>query len=143
MNFLARLAIVITAIVFGIRAGAAEAPHLALELNKVESSGDGCRMTFRAMNTYPFKLEDITVEVYIVDQKGVVLQSLQFPFGYVLAGKSRFAKFDIKSTKCDAIGGMFVNEFKSCKGPTDMFLECREALKVSNLSAINFTDGDP
>ena len=143
MTMLARLSIVLCVLFLGVRSGVADTPHLALELNKVEAAGDGCRMTFRATNSYPFKLEDINVEVYLVDQKGVVLQSLQFPFGYVLAGKSRFAKFDIKSTACDGIGGMFVNEFKSCKGPTDMALECREALTVTNLTAINFSDGGP
>jgi hypothetical protein len=122
-------------------AAAEEKPHLALELNKVEPAGTGCRLTFRATNSYDFKLEDITLEVYLVDTKGVVLQSLQFPFGYVLAGKSRFAKFDIKSVACADIGGMFVNEFKSCKGPAEMAMECRESLSVSNLTALKFSDG--
>ena len=121
----------------------AEAPHLALELNKAEAAGTGCRLTFKAINYFPDKLDDINVEVYLVDAKGVVLQSVQFPFGYVLAGKTRFAKFDIRNTSCADIGGMFVNEFKSCKGATDMAVQCRESLTTSNLTAIPFSDGSP
>lgn len=139
-----RLARTLSALCFCTACGAASAaekPHLALELNKVEAAGTGCRMTFRATNSYDFKLEDITLEVYLVDPKGVVLQSLQFPFGYVLAGKSRFAKFDVKSIPCGDIGGMFVNEFKSCKGTSDMAMECRESLQVTNLTSLKFSDG--
>jgi hypothetical protein len=122
---------------------AAESPHLALELNKAEAAGTGCRLTFKVTNHFPDKLDDINVEVYLVDAKGIVLQSVQFPFGYVLAGKSRFAKFDIRNTVCADIGGMFVNEFKSCKGPTDMAVQCRETLTTANLTAIKFSDGSP
>jgi hypothetical protein len=121
----------------------AETPHLALELNKAEVAGTGCRLTFKATNYFPNKLDDINVEVYLVDAKGIVLQSVQFPFGYVLAGKTRFAKFDIRNTACTDIGGMFVNEFKSCKGATDMAVQCRESLITSNLTAIKFSDGSP
>jgi hypothetical protein len=124
-----------------LAAKAQEPPHLALELNKAETIGSGCRVTFKATNYFPEKLEDINIEVYLVDADGIVLQSVQFPFGYVLAGKARFAKFDIKNTACDGIGSMFVNEFKSCKGKTDMAAQCRESLRTRNMTKIKFSDG--
>ena len=139
-NSLACLAL-ICAVFWQDVASAEEPQHLALELNKAESVAAGCRVTFRATNYFADKLEDVNVEVYLVEAKGIVIQSIQFPLGYVLAGKTRFAKFDIKGTTCVSIGGMFVNEFKSCKGATDMALQCRETLRITNLTAIKFSDG--
>ncbi len=123
-------------------AGTTGSGNLTLELNKVEEADGACRLTFRIVNRYQFKLEDINVEVYLVDNQGVALQSIQFPFGLVLPGKSRFAKFDIKGLPCSSIGGLFVNEFKSCKGSADMKLECLDGLKTTNLTGLKFNDGD-
>jgi hypothetical protein len=121
----------------------AEQPHLRLELNKAEQSAANCRLTFRITNRFPVKLDDINVEIYFTDKKGVVMQSVQFPFAGVAAGKSRFARFDVNDTACTDIGGMFVNEFKSCKGPSDMAEQCRDTLVVTNLTALTFSDGEP
>lgn len=124
-------------------AAAAEQPHLRLELNKAEQSAANCRVTFRITNFFPEKLDDINIEIYFTDKKGVVMQSVQFPFATVLAGKTRFAKFDVHETACADIGGMFVNEFKSCKGSADMAEQCRATLEVANLTALPFSDGEP
>jgi hypothetical protein len=122
---------------------AQDAPHLVLELNKAETVGTGCRVTFKATNNFPERLEEFNVEVYLVDSKGIVMQSVQFPFGFIPSSKVRFAKFDVKNTDCSNIGGMFVNEFKTCKGKTDMSVQCRETLKTVNLTSITFSDGSP
>jgi hypothetical protein len=124
-------------------AAMAEQPHLRLELNKAEQSAASCRLTFRVTNHFPVRLDDINVEIYFTDKKGVVMQSVQFPFAAVAAGKSRFARFDIHDTACTDIGAMFVNEFKSCKGPTDMAEQCSDTLEVANLTALSFSDGEP
>jgi hypothetical protein len=126
---------------FPLPALAQDAPHLVLELNKAETVGTGCRVTFKATNNFPERIDEFNVEVYLVDGKGVVMQSVQFPFGFVPNGKSRFAKFDVKNTECASIGGMYVNEFKTCKGKTDLAIQCRESLKTANLTAITFSDG--
>ena len=70
------------------------------------------------------------------------MQSVQFPFATVLAGKTRFAKFDVNGTDCAGIGGMFVNEFKSCKGAQEMAEQCRASLETANLTSLPFSDGE-
>lgn len=136
-----RNALAAALIAWSTTAYAAE-PHIRLELNKAEQSAANCRLTFRITNFFPERLDDINVEIYFTDKKGVVMQSVQFPFATVLAGKTRFAKFDVNSTDCAAIGGMFVNEFKSCKGAQDMAEQCRASLETANLTSLPFSDGE-
>lgn len=116
-------------------------PGLELELNKLEQTDAGCRLTFKSTNRFPTKIDGFDIEVYLLDGKGVALQSIQFSFGAIASGKARFAKFDLKDRKCGEIGGIFVNEFKSCKGETDMAQKCRDTLSLKNLTTIEFSDG--
>ena len=119
----------------------AAAGGLEIELNKAEPMDMGCRLTFKSTNNLGVKLESFTIEVYLLGQKGVALQSVQFTFGAIAAQKARFAKFDLKDRPCGDIGGIFVNEFKSCKAGTDMAETCRDTLTLKNLTAISFSDG--
>ncbi len=118
----------------------AQQTGLELELNKVEQYDGGCRLTFRAGNHFKARLEGFTVEFYLLDPKGVALQSVQFTFGAVAAAKARFAKFDLKERNCSEIGEIFVNEFKSCKAETDITQQCQNGLILKNLTPLRFTD---
>lgn len=118
----------------------AQETGLELELNKAEQYDGGCRLTFRAGNHFKTRLEGFTVELYLLDPKGVALQSVQFTFGAVAASKARFAKFDLKDRKCTEIGAIFVNEFKSCKAETDITQQCQNGLILKNLTPLRFTD---
>lgn len=116
-------------------------PGLELELNKIEQSAGGCQLTFKSTNRFATKIESFNLEVYLLDARGVALQSVQFSFGAIASGKARFAKFDLKDRQCGEIGGIFVNEFKSCKGEAEMAQQCRDTLSLKNLTAIVFSDG--
>ena len=125
----------------GVQPARSAEPGLELELNKIEQAEGGCRLTFKSTNRFATKLNSFSVEVYLLDSKGVALQSVQFSFGAIASGKARFAKFDLKDRQCGEIGGIFVNEFKSCQGETEMAQQCRDTLSLNNLTAIKFSDG--
>jgi hypothetical protein len=116
---------------------------LELELNKIEQTDSGCRLTFKSTNRMPAKLESFSLEVYLLDPKGVALQSVQFSFGAIAASKARFAKFDLKDRPCKDIGGVFINEFKSCMADKDIAQQCRDTLILNNLTTVSFSDGAP
>lgn len=117
------------------------APGIEVELNKIEQSDAACSLTFKSSNHLTRNLETMNIEVYLLDKKGVALQSLQFTFNAIAASKARFAKFDLKGRKCDDIGGIFVNEIKSCKLEGDATQTCPTTLQLRNLTSIKFTDG--
>lgn len=123
----------------------AQSPELELELNKVEQAGTDCRMIFKSTNRMGIDLKSFGIEVYLLDAKGVALQSILLTFGSISSSKGRFAKFDLKGRTCADIGGVFVNEFKTCQpteqSSTDIAEKCRSGLVLRNLSSLNFTDG--
>jgi hypothetical protein len=119
----------------------AQQSGLEIELNKIEQFESGCRLTFKSTNRMSVGLQSFSLEVYLLDTKGVALQSVQFSFGSIAATKARFAKFDLKDRPCKDIGGIFVNEFKSCKAETDIAQQCRDTLSLKNLTTVMFSDG--
>jgi hypothetical protein len=124
----------------GIGMAAGEA-GLEIELNKIEQTDAGCRLTFKSTNFLNVRLDSFSMEVYLLDPRGVALQSVQFSFGPIAASKARFAKFDLRDRTCAEIGGIFVNEFKSCKADVDISEQCRDTLKIRNLTTVKFSDG--
>ncbi len=119
----------------------AETAGLELELNKIEQAGADCRMIFKSTNRMGLDLKSFGIEVYLLDAKGVALQSILLTFGSISSSKGRFAKFDLKARTCSDIGGVFVNEFKTCQADTDIAEKCRAGLALKNLSTLSFTDG--
>ncbi len=116
-------------------------PGIEIEFNKAEQVGADCRLIFKSTNSFAQAITGFSVEIYLLDAKGVALQSVQFSFGAIGASKARFAKFDLQDRKCADIGGIFVNEFKSCKADTEMAQTCRDSLVLKNLTTLSFTDG--
>lgn len=140
------------ACVLGLASAGAMAPlhaaeaGLEIEFNKIEQTDAGCRLTFKTTNRLPVKLESFSIELYLLDPKGVALESVQFTFGAIAMSKARFSKFDLKDRPCADVGGIFINEFKSCKSDTgkpdtDMVRQCSDTLLLKNLTAITFSDG--
>jgi hypothetical protein len=121
----------------------AEPAGLELELNKIEQTDSSCRVIFKTTNHLPADIESFAIELYLLDGKGVALDSVQFTFGAVASNKARFSKFEMKDRKCGDIGGLFVNDVKSCKAKTEIAEQCRSTLQLRNLTAIKFSDGSP
>jgi hypothetical protein len=119
----------------------AQSSGLELELNKVEQTGSDCRVIFKSTNRLGVDLKGFGLEVYLLDPRGVALQSILLSFGSIGLSKGRFAKFDLKGRTCTDIGGVFVNEFKSCQADSDMPEKCRSSLSLKNLTSLSFTDG--
>ena len=71
-------------------------PALEIEFNKIEQMGPDCRLTFKSTNGLAVGLDGFGAEVYLLDPRGVALQSVQFAFGAIAAAKARFAKFDLR-----------------------------------------------
>src|SRR5260221_10479106 len=111
----------------------AAAAGLELALNKIEQTDTSCRLIFKTTNHMPSDIESFAIELYLLDGKGVALDSVQFTFGAVATAKARFSKFELKDRKCGDIGGLFVNDVKSCKSATEIAEQCRSALQLSNL----------
>jgi hypothetical protein len=121
----------------------AEPAGLELELNKIEQTDSSCRLIFKTTNHMQADIESFAIELYLLDGKGVVLDSVQFTFGAVATAKARFSKFEMKDRKCGDIGGLFVNDVKSCKAKTEIAEQCRRSLQLRNLTVTTFSDGSP
>jgi hypothetical protein len=90
------------------------AGRLSLELNRVDSLEDACRLTFVAQNTLGTDLEALSLEAVLIDAAGRVERLTLFAFGALPDGIPRVRQFDIPGLACDGLGRVLVNGVSEC-----------------------------
>lgn len=117
----------------------ADGTLLRIELNKVQQSQNGCRLSFMAVNQLGTGLEKTALEIVVFDAEGIVSQTLVLDFGRLPDDKTKVVEFDLP-TRCDEISRVLVNDVSECAGPSqeDLAEACLNALRISNRAAIEF-----
>ena len=139
MNFATKMtAMAAGAIVLlgGINAAVAQAPaaSLALELNALEPSDSGCRLTFVVNNGFSDKLDRAAFEIAMFNSDGVVDRLTVLEFKDLQAGKTKVTRFNLAGADCTRISRILINEVTDCAGPGVDAAACRAALKTNSRS---------
>ena len=71
----------------------AQQRQLTIELNKVQQSEDGCRLSFIAVNGMGANLETTAMEVVFFDANDVVSEMLLLDFGRLPSDKTKVVEF--------------------------------------------------
>lgn len=100
----------------GFAQGAAPAPSLTLELNGLEPSTGGCRLTFLVRNGLGAALEKAAFEIVLFDKAGLVQRLTVLDFKDLPDGKTKVRQFDLAETDCAAVGRVLVNDAVACDG---------------------------
>ena len=95
---------------------AAPGPSLTLELNGLEPSSGGCRLTFLVRNGLGAALEKAAFEIALFDKAGLVQRLTVFDFKDLPDGKTKVRQFDLAETDCAAVGRVLVNDAVACEG---------------------------
>ena len=141
-----RLSICATALVFALsqpalaQEAASEAPAseptgLSISLNTLETTDNGCKLTFLVENDLPETIESLQAEVALFDSEGVVDKLTMLDFLTLPAGKKRVRQFELPGESCDALGGLLLNDIKVCDAEG---VDCMGALETGSKAGIPF-----
>ncbi len=132
--------VVLTLTVWGLGAAtaAAQSPRLALELNKVESSNEGCQFHIVIRNETGSDIEVLGADLVFFDQNGVMANRSNVSFGKVKDNKTLFRTFVFPDLKCGDVSQVLVNEVLQCQLAAETQIDCLDAMDISSRGSIEF-----
>jgi len=111
-------------------ADAAEEPALGIELNKLETTAEGCRSVFVFDNRTGHQLNRFRIDLILFDPDGVYSKQLLLDMAPLYADKRTVTSFLLDEQPCDALGSLLVNDVPWCENGFGNTLDCVELLEV-------------
>lgn len=113
-------------------------PALALELNAVQPSEKGCRLTFVVANKLGAELSRAAFEVALFNDLGVVDRLTVLDFKELPAGKTKVTRFELANTDCTKVTRVLINNATECQGDGVEPTACMRQLSTSSKAGIEF-----
>jgi hypothetical protein len=114
-----RLAIAGLAVAFALHTAtlAQEAADgLLLELNALQPSETGCRVTFLATNNLGLPLSRSSFEVALFNTDGAIDRLVSLDFKALADSKTKVLQFELQDLQCDSVSRVLVNDVGACEG---------------------------
>ena len=139
-HLLLRLLTVVAAVATGASALAEEQTPavLALELNSLQPSDKGCRLTFVVNNGLGAELAKAAFEIALFNKAGIVDRLTVLDFNELPAGKTKVARFDLAGADCGKISRVLINHATECVGAGIEPDACQRRLEPETKSGIAF-----
>jgi hypothetical protein len=109
---------------------------LSIELNKVESTEQGCLSVFLLDNETGHELHRFRLDLVVFDQKGVYAKQLLVDMAPLYEDKKTMASFLLGDVPCDVIGSVLINDVPQCENGAGASLDCVKLLEVRSRSDI-------
>jgi hypothetical protein len=122
----------------GKGAEAAESAGLSLELNALQPSDKGCRLTFVIANHLSGDIAKAAFEIALFDGTGVVDRLAVLDFRELPRGKTKVSRFDLPGADCGKISRVLVNSATECSGSGIEPSDCLAKLRTSTRSEVEF-----
>jgi hypothetical protein len=103
---------------------------LSIELNKVESTEQGCLSVFLLDNETGHELHRFRLDLVVFDQKGVYAKQLLVDMAPLYEDKKTMASFLLGDAPCDDIGSVLINDVPQCENGAGASLDCVKLLEV-------------
>jgi hypothetical protein len=113
-------------------------PVLQLELNAMEPSKAGCRLTFVITNDLGKSLDKAAFEMALFNDAGVVDRLTVLDFKELPSGKTKVTRFDLPGVDCGKIGRVLVNGATACSGAGVDAKACIRDLKTTSRAKVDF-----
>ena len=113
-------------------------PHLLLDLNALQPSQGGCRLTFVVANDLATPIDRAAYEMALFDKAGVVDRLTVLDFKSLPSGKTKVSRFDLKGVNCANVSRVLINDATECSGAGTPPDACLSALKTQSTSGISF-----
>ncbi|ATU95809.1 hypothetical protein B5P45_13420 [Phyllobacterium zundukense] len=114
------------------------APTLTLELNALQASDKGCRLTFIVTNNLKAPLDKAAFEIALFNQAQVVDRITVLDFKDLPQGKTKVRRFDLGDTDCSKIARVLVNDATECSGAGVDPKACIRQLNPTTKSGVQF-----
>lgn len=112
--------------------------RLVIELNALEPSERGCRVTFVAANNLDGDLDRAAYELAFFDTDGLVSRLAVVDFLDLDQGRTKVRQFEFAGMDCAAIGRILVNDLAECVGADIEAASCMSRLTIDNKTSIQF-----
>ena len=113
-------------------------PRLAIELNALQPSDRGCRVTFVATNHLEGDLDRAAYELAFFDTDGLVARLAVVDFLDLVQGRTKVRQFEFAGMDCSAVGRILVNDLAECSGTDVAAASCMSRLSLDNKTSIQF-----
>lgn len=116
----------------------APVPHVLLDLNVLQPSEGGCRLTFVVANNLATPIDRAAFEMALFDKAGVVDRLTVLDFKSLPSGKTKVSRFDLKGVDCANVSRVLINDATECSGAGTPPDACLSALETRSTSGISF-----
>jgi hypothetical protein len=110
---------ILLSLVLGATAVAQETtqqPAFALELNALQASDAGCRITFLATNNLGGLLNRAAVEMALFGHSGAIDRIVTLDFKNLTEGKTKVLQFELAGLQCTEVSRVLINDIGVCDG---------------------------
>ena len=113
-------------------------PHLMLDLNALQASNGGCRLTFVVANSLSTPIDRAAFEMALFNKAGVVDRLTVLDFKGLPSGKTKVSRFDLSGIDCGDISRVLINDATQCVGTGTAADACIANLRTESKSGIQF-----
>lgn len=109
-----------------------QAGFLSLELNALDTTSQGCQLTFVMQNRLGARLEALSFELAVFNAAGRVNRVVTLDAGSLPEEKTRVARFVVSDLACPEVGRVLLNDISACKGQDMTPAICLAHTRVSS-----------
>lgn len=110
--------------------------RIGIELNKLETTEEGCRSLFIFENMTDHQLNRFQVDLILFDSEGVFARQLLLDMAPLYVDKKTVASFLLNQQGCAEIGSILVNDIPTCENGSGDSLDCVTMLEVHSKSEV-------
>jgi hypothetical protein len=112
---------------------------LVLELNTLEGTDQGCRLTFVVKNEFDTALNQLRFELALFDSNSRVSSVIVLDAGALPKNKTRVKRFNLPDLSCSDISRVLLNDITECKGEALTAAKCLSQAEISSRSDVDFS----
>lgn len=110
--------------------------RLAIELNKLEDTDEGCRSLFVFDNETGHELNRFQVDLILFDREGVYAKQLLLDMAPLYEDKKVLASFLLAEDPCASIGSVLINDVPWCENGAGATVDCVKLLEVESRTEV-------
>jgi hypothetical protein len=118
--------------------GTEKAAPLRLQLNKVETAAEACRITMVIDNTKGAGLKSYKVDLFAFDTDGVAQKRVAVELGPLPPRKTTVKIFDFPGITCNKVGRVLLNDVLACDGGDAAREACLERTETETKAGLPF-----
>jgi hypothetical protein len=135
----ALVSVVFASLLVGLGAAEAQQGSITIELNKLESQGQGCRAYFVVGNKSSTTYQALKLDLVLFRPDGVIGRRFAVDLAPLRPDKRSVKLFDIEGTACDQVGSFLINDVMECKAESGTVADCLKDISVSSLTSVQLT----